>query len=218
MVKIVLIGAGSSQFGLGTVSDIFKSETLKNCNITLHDINEKALEKTRATAEKYKNDSLSYLNSDILVKLDRASMSVSLESRVPFLDHRIIDFAFKLPTAHLIQKSRGKVLLRKFLSGRVPSNILELPKSGFGVPIENWLRSGLREWSQQLLFHEKDELRLFDNETIKTAWNEHISNKRLRHHQIWSVLMLKLWNKKTLDKKLKILLKPKVKLLPLKMI
>lgn len=138
-------------------------------------------------------DFKNYLSNDILVKLDRASMSVSLESRVPFLDQRIIDFAFKLPTAHLIQKSRGKVLLRKFLSGRVPSNILELPKSGFGVPIENWLRSGLREWSQQLLFHEKDELRLFDNETIKTAWNEHISNKRLRHHQIWSVLMLKLW-------------------------
>ena len=85
-------------------------------------------------------DFKNYLPNDILVKLDRASMAVSLESRVPFLDQKLVEFALSLPTDQLVNRGKGKLMLRRFLKSRIPNNIHQLPKSGFGVPIQDWLK------------------------------------------------------------------------------
>jgi len=139
-------------------------------------------------------DSLSYLPDDVLVKVDRAAMGVSLETRVPFLDHRVVEFAWRLPLSMRIRNGQGKWILRQILDRHVPKALIDRPKMGFGVPIDSWLRGPLRDWASELLDHKalRDE-GLFDAAEVSRVWREHIDGVRNHHHALWCVLMYRAW-------------------------
>ncbi|AFL69152.1 asparagine synthase (glutamine-hydrolyzing) [Sulfurospirillum barnesii] len=139
-------------------------------------------------------DAISYLPDDILVKVDRAAMAVSLETRVPFLNHNVVEFAWSLPFGMKFHQGEGKYILKELLYDYVPKKLIDRPKMGFGIPLEHWLRNELKEWAEELL----DERRLreegfFNVPLVRKRWHEHLTCKQNWAYHLWDILMFQAW-------------------------
>lgn len=139
-------------------------------------------------------DAQTYMSDDILVKVDRASMACSIEGRVPMLDHRVVELAWRLPLDLKIRNGQGKWLLREVLYRHVPRELIERPKQGFGIPLGAWLRGPLREWAESFL----SESRLlkegyFNPGPIRKMWQEHLDGSANWQSQLWNILMFQTW-------------------------
>ena len=142
-------------------------------------------------------DAVSYLPNDILCKVDRAAMAVSLETRVPFLDHNIVEFSMTLPLKMKIRDGQGKWILRKVLEKHVPNELTKRPKMGFGVPIDSWLQGPIKEWAESLINPSKIKNQGYLNsDLIQKIWQEHLSGERNWQAKLWNVLIFQSWLEK----------------------
>jgi asparagine synthase (glutamine-hydrolysing) len=168
------------------VNHLDKSEYINNSNIFRSDF---SLSRSMMFA-----DTQAYLPSDILVKVDRASMSTALETRAPFLDHKLVEAAWKLPDQQLFNKKTGKFILRELLSTYLPKKLFERPKQGFTIPIDKWLRNDLKDWAEDLLSPSKLKFYGFlDENAVISIWNEHQTEQYNHGHKLWTILMFQLW-------------------------
>lgn len=135
-------------------------------------------------------DAGTYLPDDILVKVDRAAMANSLETRAPLLDHRIIEFSYRLPLEYKLKRGVGKMVLREVLYRHVPKKIVDRPKMGFSIPLSGWLRSELRPWAEHLLDTIPDDSEHFNKPMVNQLWKEHLSGQRVHTEQLWGILNL----------------------------
>jgi len=139
-------------------------------------------------------DTLSYLTDDILCKVDRASMSVSLETRVPMLDYRLVEFAWKLPLNMKIRNGQNKWILKELLYQHVPKKIIDRPKAGFSIPLDQWLRGPLRDWSEDLLNEKKLKSHAnIDSALVISGWKQHLSGSKDLSKSLWNILMFLSW-------------------------
>jgi len=142
-------------------------------------------------------DSLSYLTDDILQKVDRAAMAVALETRVPFLDKDVVEFAARIPPGMKVREGRGKWLIRQVLYQHVPAALVDRPKTGFGVPIDDWLRGPLKPWASDLLSPARLRAQnLFSVSRVSTRMDEHMSGRKNHGYWLWNVLMAQAWHDK----------------------
>jgi asparagine synthase (glutamine-hydrolysing) len=146
-------------------------------------------------------DSMTYLSDDILCKVDRAAMATSLETRVPFLDHRVAELAWRLPLNMKIRNGQGKWALRQVLYKYVPKNLIERPKAGFAIPIGQWLRGPLKDWAEALLDEKRLEVEgYFYSKPIRDKWVQHLSGRYDHTASLWAVLMFQSWLESTSQK------------------
>ena len=139
-------------------------------------------------------DATGYLPHDILTKVDRASMAVGLETRAPFLDRDLNQFCWSLPGDFLVKNGKGKLLIRENLKRWLPDELIDRPKSGFGVPIGAWLRKELRDWAEELLNHKEiEQIGIFDAKIVSKCWEDHIEGKTDNHYKLWPIPMFQQW-------------------------
>ena len=139
-------------------------------------------------------DTITYLPNDILVKLDRATMAFGLEARVPYLDPRVVEFAWRLPLQMKVRPNQGKWILRQVLHRYVPENLVERPKMGFGIPLDSWLRGPMREWAEALLEPRRlKEEGFFDPAAVQEKWNDYLYGRGAWQFHLWDILMFQLW-------------------------
>lgn len=139
-------------------------------------------------------DAKTFMADDILTKVDRAAMATSLETRVPMLDHRVVELAWRMPLELKIRGGQSKWLLRQVLYKHVPREMVERPKTGFGIPLDSWLRGPLREWADALLNENRIRSEgFFHPEPISTMWAEHLSGKQNWQYHLWNILMFQAW-------------------------
>ncbi|MGB4107682.1 MAG: asparagine synthase (glutamine-hydrolyzing) [Alphaproteobacteria bacterium] len=144
-------------------------------------------------------DALFYLPGDILTKVDRASMAVSLEARAPLLDRRIYEYAWRLPERFKMRGGQGKWLLRQVLKRHVPEELFERPKQGFAVPVGAWLRGPLKDWAENLLSTDRLEQSGLDAGVIRAAWQDHLENRGSNAQKLWGALMFQAWHERWIN-------------------
>jgi asparagine synthase (glutamine-hydrolysing) len=139
-------------------------------------------------------DALTCLPNDFLVKVDRATMAVSLERRIPYLDPQVVEFAWRLPLEMKVRRDQGKWILRQVLYRYVPADLVERPKQGFGPPLGSWLCGPMREWAEALLAPRWLEQKGFlDGTAVRNMWKDHLSGRGAWQYHLWDILMFQLW-------------------------